>query len=414
MSTTVQSVNREERREAPTLGRRYRIAIVTSIHPDFDARLWKYAKLVRDLGHETHLVCPWSIADGTQFEGVHFHTFPPAASRLKRLWQVPRRVLGKLLPLLKRIDLVHFHDLDLLPVLAPLSLVKPVVYDVHENYSEDMLHRDYIPRPLRPVLYHGVYFVQLVLSRIVHNVVLVSHHQELRDFKSDRLHKGCIRNFASLELLQSVKDDYMARADAVVFTGSQNAANGSLLLLEIAELTHRQASGIIFYSPDRFWSPAFRETFMAERARRGLDDVVRLLPNVRPHLLVEATLNRATIAISPNLRVPQQVRGAHNKIFEFMAAGLPIVCSDLPDQVDEVEGNDCGLLARPEDPASFVTAILKLAGDRALARRLGQNGQKAFRERYSWEAQGPALQKFYDEILASGVAPVEGVEPVNA
>jgi glycosyltransferase involved in cell wall biosynthesis len=378
---------------------RYRVAIVTSVHPDFDARLWKYAKLVRDLGHETHMVCPWRIEDGSSYEGIHFHTFQPVPSRLQRLWRIPCRVLSKLLPILRDVDLVHFHDLDILPLMTVLRPLKPIVYDVHENYSVDVLERPDLPAPLRWILFVAISVVQWICSHIIRHVVLVSRHQEERSFGSKWLHKTCIRNFASVELLRDVNPDYRLRPDAVVYTASQSVTNGSLLLLEIAQAVHRSAPQVVFYAPDRFWIPAFRERFLAERARLGLEDVVILVPNVKPHLLVKETLNRATIALSPNLRVTQQVKGAHNKIFEYMAAALPIVCSDLPDQVEEVAGNDCGIVAQPEDPNTFVEAILRLVGDRAYAERLGGNGQRVFRERYTWEAQGPKLQLFYEEIL---------------
>jgi glycosyltransferase involved in cell wall biosynthesis len=112
------------------------------------------------------------------------------------------------------------------------------------------------------------------------------------------------------------------------------------------------------------------------------------------------SLNRATIALSPNLRVKQQINGAHNKIYEFMAAGLPQVASDLPHQLEVIGGSDAGILARPEDAGSFADAIARIVDDPQLGLRLGRNGQRAFRERYSWESQMPKLLGMYAEILA--------------
>ena len=82
-----------------------------------------------------------------------------------------------------------------------------------------------------------------------------------------------------------------------------------------------------------------------------------------------------------------------------MAAGLPIVASDLPQAVAIVGGSNAGLLARPEDPSSFADAICRLANDRAYARELGLSGQRAFRERYSWESQAGVIQSFYERVL---------------
>ena len=87
------------------------------------------------------------------------------------------------------------------------------------------------------------------------------------------------------------------------------------------------------------------------------------------------------------------------KIFEYMAAGLPLVSSDLPLQSEIIARANCGLLARPEDVSTFADAICTLIDDPALARRLGKNGQDAVRHTYSWEALMPKLDAFYREIV---------------
>jgi glycosyltransferase involved in cell wall biosynthesis len=112
-------------------------------------------------------------------------------------------------------------------------------------------------------------------------------------------------------------------------------------------------------------------------------------------------LNRGTIGISPNLRTPNQEKAIPTKLFEYMAAGLPIVTSDLPNQKRIIEESQGGLLARPEEPASFAAAIRRLVEDPVLARRLGASGQRAFRERFSWESQMPALLGFYERVFAA-------------
>lgn len=333
-----------------------------------------------------------------QFKGrLTIHSFTRVARRVARPVLIPVRVLAILRTVGKAADLVHFHDIDLLPWMYLLSWFKPVIYDVHENYADEMLVRDWIPRPMRKPLYWSVKIGQRALTSKIHNAVLVVPDQ-LADFPADRLNVQLIRNYASLELLKSVTDTYDSREPAVVFTGSQYAENGSLLLLDIAQGVSRIRPGISFLVPDRFASPVFRKIFLARRKELGLEEVVRLYPNLAPQDLMQI-LNQATIALSPGLLVPKQIKAIPTKVFEYMAAGLPIVGSDLPHQRAILEEIGCGIVCDADSPDAFVRAIVELADNPQAAREIGIRGQQAFRERYSWESQMPGLLEFYENIL---------------
>jgi glycosyltransferase involved in cell wall biosynthesis len=383
-------------REAAGGTRPMSIAIVTSIHPDFDARIWRHAKLLASSGHTVHLVAPWAVEAETGRDGVIFHPFKKAPSRASRLLNVPKHLLPALWRILGQVDVVHFHDIDLLPWMTPLALFKPVVYDVHENYPDEMLVREWIPPLLRRPLAWCVRLGQWLCARVIRNIVLVAPSQE-PDFGSLGLRKTYIYNYASKALINTAKADLEQREPKVVFIGAHHENNGSWLLLDIAELLQARAPKIRIITTGRFFEEKFRLQFMEEIGKRSLDNI-DLLPAVKPHQIMDI-LNQATIAISPNLRVPQQIKGIHTKIFEYMAAGLPIVISDLPHQIEVVERNRAGLMARPEDAESFVEAVLQLAGDPALAIELGRAGQQAYIDYYSYESQLPGIVKFYVALL---------------
>jgi len=378
-------------------GSKYRIAIVTSIHRDFDSRIWKYANSLVKMGHEVTLICPWEIPDGEVLDKILFRTFTRASARSER-WKLPTRLLGRLIPVLTENDIVHFHDLDILPWMTFLALFKPVVYDIHENYPLEILERQWIHPILRRPLSFGVRWAQLACAQLIRNLVLVAESQE-RDLFGPRLRKHYVMNYASTELRKHVKDDYGSRLPSVIFTGSQLPNNGCFLYLKIASIVHKRRNDVVFYATDRFdRGDATRIRLDQEIHSLGLRESYKLLPHVSPQSIMD-NLNLATIAISPNLRVAQQINGVHTKLFEYMAAGLPIVASDLPHQLKVVGVNNAGLLARPEEPESFAEAILTLLDDRELARSMGANGVRAFLDQYSWESQESSISDYYESIL---------------
>ncbi len=246
--------------------------------------------------------------------------------------------------------------------------------------------------PRRPPLSRG----QWLCARIIRNIVLVAPSQE-PDFGAKGLRKTYIFNYASKALIDTAKSDLLQRPPRVVFIGAHHENNGSLLLLDIAQRLLARAPQVRIITTSRFFDERFRLQFVEEIERRGLRNL-DLLPTVKPPQIMDI-LNQALIAISPNLRVPQQIKGIHTKIFEYMAAGLPIVISDLPHQIEVVERNAAGLMARPEDVDTFVEAVLRLADDPALALQLGQAGQQAYIHHYSYESQLPAVLKYYAALL---------------
>jgi glycosyltransferase involved in cell wall biosynthesis len=371
------------------------VVVVTSIHPDFDARIWKHCTSLVSAGIEVDLVCPWNVSDKTQLEGVVIRPFARASHRLLRPF-VALKVFQKLLPIMRKADLIHFHDLDLLPWMAILSLFKKVVYDIHENYAEEMLVKEWVPRYCRVPLYYAVKWGQAILSRIIGNVVLVVPAQE-REFAKSNVRRLTVYNYASLRFGKDTGMDYLSRPDVVVFTGSGYESNGLLLLIEIARRL-KANDGIRFLVADRFCSPEFRSRVMELRSKYALDETVELFPNVPPAQL-PSILERATIAIAPNLRVTKQELAIPTKLFEYMAASLPIVSSDLPYPKQLLTRWQNGILARPENPDEFVEAIRSLASDRQRAWRMGKAGNLAFQEHFSWEAQMPELVRFYGTIL---------------
>ena len=87
-----------------------RIAFVTSIHSDFDWRVWKFAAMIARRQHTVRLVCPWRVNDGAVREGLTLHNFPRRGLRPALPFVVPCHHARRLSPLLPSVDLMNFHE----------------------------------------------------------------------------------------------------------------------------------------------------------------------------------------------------------------------------------------------------------------------------------------------------------------
>jgi len=86
---------------------------------------------------------------------------------------------------------------------------------------------------------------------------------------------------------------------------------------------------------------------------------------------------------------------------EAMAAGVPVVVTDLPTGVPEVGVPDeTGLLVAPGDVEALAAAMNCLQADAALRQRLGEGGRRHFARHYSRQVMIEHLVGWYAEILA--------------
>jgi glycosyltransferase involved in cell wall biosynthesis len=72
------------------------------------------------------------------------------------------------------------------------------------------------------------------------------------------------------------------------------------------------------------------------------------------------------------------------KLFEYMAAGVPIVASDLPSNREVIRHGQNGWLVEPDNPGALAQAIHRLLEDRDEAEELAKQATHDV-QRYTWE-----------------------------
>jgi glycosyltransferase involved in cell wall biosynthesis len=87
------------------------------------------------------------------------------------------------------------------------------------------------------------------------------------------------------------------------------------------------------------------------------------------------------------------------KMFEYMAAGLPVIASNFPLWKQIIEGNQCGLCVDPLNPQAIAEAIDYLVTHPEEAEQMGRNGQKAVQEKYNWGIEEKKLIDLYDSLV---------------
>ncbi len=92
--------------------------------------------------------------------------------------------------------------------------------------------------------------------------------------------------------------------------------------------------------------------------------------------------------------------GFSNSILEYMAAGLPVVATDVGGAAEAVVEGQSGFLVPPNDDGELAARLIGLLNDRELSRRLGRNGRRRVAEKFSTEAQLANTLAVYESELA--------------
>jgi glycosyltransferase involved in cell wall biosynthesis len=134
--------------------------------------------------------------------------------------------------------------------------------------------------------------------------------------------------------------------------------------------------------------------------RAGLDRRVHFLPPV-PSADVIAAASTADIGVSPIVDVGLNYRWSlPNKLFQYMAAGLPVVASDFPQVREVVEGAGAGVVVDTADPRSIADGIRFVMADREEAGRMGERGRNAVLDQFNWDTATRSLLDVYAAVLS--------------
>ncbi len=88
------------------------------------------------------------------------------------------------------------------------------------------------------------------------------------------------------------------------------------------------------------------------------------------------------------------------KLFDYKAAGLAIIATGKDGQPATLTDGETALIVPPCDEDALADAILKLAADRALRRRLGQKARLEAEQYHTWQHTTRQLEAIFNEVLA--------------
>jgi len=163
------------------------------------------------------------------------------------------------------------------------------------------------------------------------------------------------------------------------YVGTHGMAHGLQAVIAAAErLRHRDDIAFLMVG-----GGAERETIKTMRDAKGLTNIVML--GQLPKSAMPAVWGASDAALVLLKRVDTFKTVIPSKMFEAMALGVPMVMGVEGEAKALMDEADAGIAITPEDDAELATAILRLADDRALGRRIGASAQAFVRAQFDRE-----------------------------
>ena len=381
--------------ESRSLGPRC-ILHVSSAHRASDGRIaQKQAKTLADAGYAVTVLALERAPGAALPAGPAFVEYAPPAPRVRRFLLRLPWLLAYCIR--HRFDAYHLHDPDLILVGFALKLLgRRVVYDVHESYPMVILDRTWIPRALRPMLSRAWQILESSFVRCT-DMTVTAHHAVEEQFRGGNV--VTVQNFPILEDWANKAGTLpMAeRPHRVLYHGDITRQRGLFTMLRAIAAVDAAPPPVL-----RLGGSLSQELQEAIKHAPGFERTQYLGWLNKDRLGEELGQARAGLILLHPTHNYSVIRP--NKLYEYMAAGLPVIASDFSHWRDVVAGEGCGLLVDPLDSTAVARAIEYIFNHPEEATAMGQRGRRAAAKRYSWASEGETLLDAYGRLFG-GASP---------
>lgn len=264
---------------------------------------------------------------------------------------------------------IYANDLDTLPGswLASVIRFKPLLYDSHELFAEVP---ELIGHPIKQKIWR---YAEKICIKRAKFVFTVSNGvaKELR--KRYQVQPIVVRNLPFKRNIESFKD----KRPTLIYQGALNIGRG--VELAIDTMKHLPCYRLIIAGTGDI-DIELRQRMLDEQ----LFDRVEFVGRIKPEELHKLTCT-AWIGLSLEEDMGLNYRFAlPNKIFDYIAANVPVLVSNLPEMRNLVEEFGVGIVVKSRDAKDLANQIASFIDDGKLREQIEHNTQKASME-LVWE-----------------------------
>ncbi|WP_414050642.1 glycosyltransferase family 4 protein [Macrococcus animalis] len=289
-------------------------------------------------------------------------------------------------------DVYHLHDPELLSLALKLKKQgKKVIFDSHEDTPKQIMGKHYIPllirKPLSMVFEKYETFVTAKLDAIVAATPTIKN-------KFLKINKNTIdvNNYPILEEFIDIPNDFTMKKNQIVYIGGLSKERGAN---EMALLSNEM--------PDTqfVFCGKFSALTEEEEAKKIIKHENVNFTGFVSRSEIQKVLEESKIGLVLLERNERYKDSLPIKLFEYMAAGIPVIASNFQLWETIIDESKSGFCVDPKDTAQQVELARKIINDNEYAKQLGDSGRKFVLEKYNWNNESQKLLELYKQLEES-------------
>lgn len=367
-----------------------KVCHITSVHNRYDTRIFlKECTSLAQAGYDVTLL----VADEKPPEVKNAVSIISVAgllnSRVKRIIKSSKIMFNKALEI--DAEIYHLHDPELLPLARKLKRKgKKVIFDSHEDVCGNILRKQWIPKIIRPI----VFFIfkcysNFVFSKLDYLIGVTPHLVEKLKISNPRTE--IITNYPLLNLEDNNIERSTYNTKSFCFAGG------------ITEQWNHQTILSALEDLDATYDLMGRAEpgYLSKLQKSNSWDKVKyheLIPQQKVmEILSSCSVGLAMLDYSENTGGKIGTLG-NTKLFEYMQAGLPVICTDFLLWKEIIEKWNCGICIPPGDTIPLKEAMQRMIDNPDTAEEMGRNGKRAVLEEFNWGIEERKLLKLYKQL----------------
>ncbi|MFL2569358.1 MAG: glycosyltransferase family 4 protein [Flavobacteriales bacterium] len=363
-----------------------KVCHLTSVHTRYDTRIFlKECSSLAANGYEVSLIVADDLGDESK-SGVNIlDVGKNNSARLSRFTKTTRKVYRKAIRI--DADIYHFHDSELMPFAYLLKLKgKKVIYDAHEDLPRQLLSKPYLGKVSKKILSFLIEKIENFFASRFTAIITATPFIRERFLKLNN-HTIDINNFPLLGELHDPSNDN-TKINQVCYVGGISEIRGIESLINACE----KINGTLVLA-GKFTSQDLEQRIRSLKGWKNVD--YRGLINREE---VKQLFSESKAGIVTFLDEPNHINSQPNKMFEYMSAQLPVICSHFELWKSIIEVNNCGFCIEPNDTDAISNKINLILDDDSKVSNFGKNGRKAVVQKFNWSIEESKLLKLYKNL----------------